>query len=1143
MKKLIFFLLSTLLLTLIFGIVIISTVEIFREEMREIHTDKLAKQDYHPKKDLTLRHGELEDNWFISSPIANLVDDLLYRGEKYSVRKPATFFLTRSLSVYVYPLFAAGDCVYNTGKGILGIPNSERSFEKAKSAAIGLLFSPAGMIYPDLVTHHFVSKRKTPFEIVPYGKLYSSYALELFPETPEEVKEIMLKAKESGRQVTFAGALMSQGKQALPASDRSILINFSRMNSVEIKGTKARVGAGATWNDVQREANKHKLAVHVMQASNIFSIGGSLAINCHGWDHQSGALSETVESILLVRPDGEIVRVNYGDELFHLAIGGLGGFGAIVEADIRLAPNQKLHYFGEEVAPDHYLNYFRDRIQNDEDMALHYYRLSLEPDSYFRTGIAANYAAMGPEGVVSDLEEEHLKGDRKERIKIQLLRRLRGTHQTAWEIEKSEALKSFETTRNEAMRPPINLIFNNSRRDVEWLQEYFVKGEQLENFLEFIGNVLKNNRVPVYNASVRYVKNNSSTLSYAKDGEMFAVVLFFNQSMLPENIEQTRRWVRQVTDYLNAHEGTYYLPYHHFASREQFRKSYPEWETVLRKKEQYDPEQLIASGFYEEYFSEAQSPMRKTDIIREVFSREDGRTQISQFLNIVFMQLDEQQFFRLIDEILSDITLSDEDIYHRLHADIDKASPGTVQQILMTFRSLKALKEDLSSQVETLMKNEKVSGYVEIGYPGRLVRPLKEKINLEGPVYVVNDAESLSDYLQSGYPRPYDKFVSLNDYDPIRTGDIPSGSVDLVSCYIGLHHIPVEKLEPFIRSIKRVLRPGGTFILMDHDAYSEEMKDMVSVVHTIFNAGTGVSPEDEAAEYRNFQSLTYWTNLLEKEGFKRSGHPPLIRNGDPTLNSLIKFTKEPSEVSEFTDTVRKSPDYFRPGLQTYLTAPEWQNVRVSQSYGEFIEHTPFYDFPYFSELANFWGVFAKSWTAARRDYSFWEVASSEYTMMNLFIGVMMTAEYSLKGLVSLPFSWLYGSEEFKEASTIQLLARMPDEESLDPRVKVMGKFPSENLYHLEIPRYLPFKEILISLADAGAEFSEIAGQSNIQIDLFVPSEKTIDLPEGCILLYTTPAPADPDHAYLACDIEVNKLGQVLRELRKKQVEIVLIHDY
>ena len=48
-----------------------------------------------------------------------------------------------------------------------------------------------------------------------------------------------------------------------------------------------------------------------------------------------------------------------------------------------------------------------------------------------------------------------------------------------------------------------------------------------------------------------------------------------------------------------------------------------------------------------------------------------------------------------------------------------------------------------------------------------MIRPLKKRIKMQGPFYAMTDKEGLSDYIEAGFPRPYDQFVPLNDYAPI----------------------------------------------------------------------------------------------------------------------------------------------------------------------------------------------------------------------------------------------------------------------------------------------------------------------------------------------------------------------------------------
>ena len=96
---------------------------------------------------------------------------------------------------------------------------------------------------------------------------------------------------------------------------------------------------------------------------------------------------------------------------------------------------------------------------------------------------------------------------------------------------------------------------------------------------------------------MRFVtKDDQTALSYAKK-DRFAIVLCFNQALAPAKIEQTRQWVRKVIDDLIAHDGTFYLPYQHFATVEQFKKCYPQWQEIAVKNSKTP----FTNGLYQDY--------------------------------------------------------------------------------------------------------------------------------------------------------------------------------------------------------------------------------------------------------------------------------------------------------------------------------------------------------------------------------------------------------------------------------------------------------------------------------------------------------------------------------------------------------------
>jgi SAM-dependent methyltransferase len=456
-------------------------------------------------------------------------------------------------------------------------------------------------------------------------------------------------------------------------------------------------------------------------------------------------------------------------------------------------------------------------------------------------------------------------------------------------------------------------------------------------------------------------------------------------------------------------------------------------------------------------------------------------------------------------------------------------------------------------------RSDELDGYVEIGFPGRMIHSLKKRMSLKGRITVVNSAESFSDRVQWGSLfAPYDAFVPLNDYD-LLDSSIDSSSVDLVSLFIGLHHCPQEKLEPFIASIHRVLREGGSFVLRDHNADSPEMLALVNVVHSVFNVATGVPWEgntvgqDEASEVRNFQALSYWDNLLERYGFVRfqSEKLPYVRNGDPTENSLARYVKKKSayqrELSGVKERLR-DPAVERRQYQTYMTSLEWALVKEAKDYANFIEHTPFYDYRYFRRVGNLWKTFLTSWRSATKRDSRMDVIQSEYMSMNLFMLFFVTTEYSLKGIISWPISWFYSAESNQEVGEVSLIIYDPLEnlaKTNDDRIIVDLVDYDSNYKRVILPRYLPFTDLLQKLAQNSVQFVSIAGNSHIQLDLEVPFGKD-DLADdllGSTVCGVIPDPDERGPTLVMLDVAIKDLAEVLVELDRREVRIAYIHDF
>ena len=121
---------------------------------------------------------------------------------------------------------------------------------------------------------------------------------------------------------------------------------------------------------------------------------------------------------------------------------------------------------------------------------------------------------------------------------------------------------------------------------------------------------------------------------------------------------------------------------------------------------------------------------------------------------------------------------------------------------------------------------------------------------------------------------------------------MPDASVDLVTCYIGLHHIAPAEARAVRASIRRMLRPGGMLILRDHDVTTPEMDTFVSLAHTVFNAGLGAAVGSEPAGAALLRAGRRMGAAAAGRRLRATPGKRLLQAHDPSDNVLMAFVKE-----------------------------------------------------------------------------------------------------------------------------------------------------------------------------------------------------------------------------------------------------------
>ena len=410
-----------------------------------------------------------------------------------------------------------------------------------------------------------------------------------------------------------------------------------------------------------------------------------------------------------------------------------------------------------------------------------------------------------------------------------------------------------------------------------------------------------------------------------------------------------------------------------------------------------------------------------TSPFRTVFqTNNEMRQKFVNFLTTIFYQLDEKKVLAAMDQILESPDLTEQQIYEQLVSRIDDLKRRF--PILDQIRSLGVLKKGMGEQARELLA-ESNSGafqdYAEI-YFGRYVGPLQSNAKLplkKSAIRVANNvAVTLQDRIEAGKLfYPYTGFAPLNDPDctspdlePEKThkplgSEIEDQSLDLIACLGGLHHIPPDRVVPFVESIHAKLRPGAVFLLRDHDVVDEKTSAIVSVVHSFVNAAAKQPWAVESKEIRNWKSMEEWTHLIETSGFQRKPKQPLVLSKDPTQNGMIAFVKRPTDLSELQQSMLYVKNASVHMGRSYATWVEWGNVRYAKDYARFIQDHHAYAFDYMGHLGQHWTHFRQYLKACKEDnISLKEVIFSDGFTMNAFILFTAMLQCSVSHATNVP---------------------------------------------------------------------------------------------------------------------------------------------
>ena len=426
-------------------------------------------------------------------------------------------------------------------------------------------------------------------------------------EAEAQLKRLLERARTENLGVSIAGARHSMGGHTI--SPAGIVIDMLPFKRMELEADKKilRTGAGARWVEIIPYLDARGFSPAVMQSNNNFTVGGSISVNCHGWQCRHAPIASTVESFRMMKADGEIVTCTRTEnaELFGLALGGYGLFGIILDVELRVIPNERYLSEAEILPVDEYPRRFRARV--DDSVGMVYGRLCVAPGKPFlQESILTVFrkAPCQPKEIPALTTELGYAGLRREIYRAQI-----GSgagKETRWQAEKKlgETANAKFFSRNQLFNEDAEIYQEQNADRTDILHEYFIPADKLAEFLAQARSIIPKHPVDLLNVTVRDLREDKDTVLRYADQDLFALVMLFNQARSDAADEEMQAFTQAMIEAALASGGRYYLPYRLHATVEQFHRAYPHAAKFFEKKRHYDPDGIFVNKFYLKYHAD-----------------------------------------------------------------------------------------------------------------------------------------------------------------------------------------------------------------------------------------------------------------------------------------------------------------------------------------------------------------------------------------------------------------------------------------------------------------------------------------------------------------------------------------------------------
>jgi len=218
--------------------------------------------------------------------------------------------------------------------------------------------------------------------------------------------------------------------------------------------------------------------------------------------------------------------------------------------------------------------------------------------------------------------------------------------------------------------------------------------------------------------------------------------------------------------------------------------------------------------------------------------------------------------------ILENITIDDNNVLLRIAKKITGSKDNNIIKILQDFYNVNADTLWASKITKNSDRFDDILKYVPPKSKLYLDIGSGDAVDFDFMVNKLNPEKSISVDIKDSRLNKSFEFHLLEINQPLVLSD---SSVDIITMFHALHH-SVDALFR-LKDIYRLLKPGGLFVLKDHDVSNLDIANVVSFEHFVYSIGEGTATINDVNNYNKIEPMYYYstdyiTKFLTNIGFE-----------------------------------------------------------------------------------------------------------------------------------------------------------------------------------------------------------------------------------------------------------------------------------